>query len=327
MNLQIVQINKDKAYDEWLNFRSRGLGASEVGTLMGVNSWKSPAELYYQKIGLIPQMVQQNIPMFMGTIMEKTVAEIFSYWDGSDESMLKNHEEGNKVRTLYEPVGYIVNPDYPHLFFSPDRLQISKSGIRVRNGHINLSNVEAIVEIKTISGWSSKQWEGGVPPSYYLQLQTYMMGLNVDKGYLVALEDGRNLKVHYFERDQEIMDAIANVTKDFWKRVEAGRLALALNEDYDEFAPPPDGTEAYAEYLNTRFANPEENSIVSTPEIDEHIEEYLAIGPQIMDLEEKKRLHSNYIKDYMGNNMIIDSEIARVTWRPNKNGTRVFRIN
>lgn len=112
-----------------------------------------------------------------------------------------------------------------------------------------------------------------------------------------------------------------------WKRVEAGRLALALNEDYDEYAPPPDGTEAYAEYLNTRFANPEENSIVSNPEIDEHIEEYLAIGPQIMELEEKKRLHSNYIKDYMGNNMIIDSEIAKVTWRPNKNGTRVFRIN
>ena len=136
---------------------------------MGVNSWKSPAELYYQKIGLIPQKVQQNIPMFMGTIMEKTVAEIFSYWDGNDESMLKNHELGTKVRTLYEPVGYLVNPQYPHLFFSPDRLQVNNTGIRVRNGHINLSSVEAIIEIKTISGWSSKQWEGGVPPSYYLR--------------------------------------------------------------------------------------------------------------------------------------------------------------
>jgi len=282
MNLQLVQINKEKAYDEWLQFRSKGLGGSEVGTLMGVNSWKSPAELYYQKIGLIPQKAQQNIPMFMGTIMEQTVAEIFSYWDGDDESMLKNHEAGTKVRTLYEPVGYIINSEYPHLFFSPDRLQINKSNIRVRNGMINLDSVEAIIEIKTISGWSSKQWEGGVPPSYYLQLQTYMMGLGIDKGYLVALEDGRNLKVHYFEKDQEIMDAIANVTKD---------------------------------------------SIVSTPEIDEHIEEYLAIGPQIMELEEKKREHSNYIKAYMGENMIIVSEVARVTWRPNKNGTRVFRIN
>jgi len=143
MGLEIIQINKDKAYDEWLQFRSRGLGASEIGTLMGVNSWKSPAELYYQKIGLIPQKVDPNIPMFMGTILEKTVAEIFEYWDGDDESMLRNHEAGTKVRNLYEPVGYVVNPDYPHLFFSPDRLQITSKNLRIRNGRINLENVEA----------------------------------------------------------------------------------------------------------------------------------------------------------------------------------------
>ena len=187
MGLEIIQINKDKAYDEWLQFRSRGLGASEVGTLMGVNSWKSPAELYYQKIGLIPQKVEPNIPMFMGTILEKTVAEIFEYWDGDDASMLRNHEAGNKVRNLYEPVGYVVNPDYPHLFFSPDRLQIKSKNLRIRDGRINLENVEAIIEIKTISGWSSKQWAGGVPPSYYLQLQTYLMGLGIDRVILLLL--------------------------------------------------------------------------------------------------------------------------------------------
>jgi hypothetical protein len=29
----------------------------------------------------------------------------------------------------------------------------------------------------------------------------------------------------------------------------------------------------------------------------------------------------------MGNSSIINSEVAKVTWRPNKNGTRVFRIS
>ena len=37
MGLEIIQINKDKSYDEWIQFRTRGLGASEIGTLMGVN--------------------------------------------------------------------------------------------------------------------------------------------------------------------------------------------------------------------------------------------------------------------------------------------------
>ena len=326
MGLEIIQINKDKAYDEWLQFRSRGLGASEIGTLMGVNSWKSPAELYYQKIGLIPQKVEPNIPMFMGTILEKTVAEIFEYWDGDDASMLRNYEAGNKVRTLYEPVGYVVNPDYPHLFFSPDRLQIKSKNLRIRDGRINLENVEAIIEIKTISGWSSKQWEGGIPPSYYLQLQTYLMGLALDTGYLVALEDGRNLKVHRFDKDLEMMEMIARMTTEFWARVEAGRLALELGQDYEEFAPPPDGTEAYSEFLNEKYKNPEEVSIVSNDEIDEYIRHYKQKNEEIARLDEEKREASNYIKNYMGNNMILASDEGKVTWRPNAKGSRVFRV-
>jgi len=326
MGLEIVQINKDKSYDEWLAFRSRGLGASEIGTLMGVNSWKSPAELYYQKIGLIPQKVEPNIPMFMGTILEKTVAEIFEYWDGDDESMLRNYESQNKVRTLYEPVGYVVNPEYPHLFFSPDRLQIKTKNLRIRDGRINLENVEAIIEIKTISGWSSKQWEGGIPPSYYLQLQTYLMGLALDTGYLVSLEDGRNLKVHKFDRDSEMIEMIARMTLEFWTRVEAGRLALELGEDYEQYAPPPDGTEAYSEFLNKKFANPEENTIVSTPEIDEFILQYKVKNSEISILDDEKREAANFIKNYMGNNTTIQSEEGKVTWRPNNKGTRIFRV-
>lgn len=326
MKLEIIQINKEKQYQEWLNFRESGLGASEIGTLMGVNSWKSPAELYYQKIGLIPQKQIENMPMFMGTILEQTVADIFEYWEGSEETMIQNHSKGVKIRQLYEPVGYIVNPNFPHLFFSPDRLQINKE-IRIRNGHINIENVEAIVEIKTISGWSSKQWEGGIPPSYYLQLQTYMMGLGVEKGYLVALEDGRNFKVHEYDIDEEIISSIISITENFWERVKLGREAIANGEDYDQFAPPPDGTEAYSEYLNERFANPEDKTIASTTEVDDHIKSYLELNSEITTLEEEKRHHSNMIKNYMGNYSIINSDLAKVTWRPNKKGTRVFRIS
>lgn len=326
MKLEIVQIDKENQYQEWLNFRNRGLGASEIGTLMGVNSWKSPAELYYQKIGVIPQKQIENMPMFMGTILEQTVADIFEYWENDEATMIENYRKGLKMRHLYEPTGYIINPSFPHLFFSPDRLIVSKD-IRIRNSSINLENVDAIAEIKTISGWSSKQWEGGIPPSYYLQLQTYMMGLGVANGYLVVLEDGRNFKVHPYEADEEIISSIINITEEFWKRVLLGREAVANGGDYDQYAPPPDGTEAYAEYLNERFSNPEDKTIISTPEIDEHITEYLEIGSQIAELEEGKREHANMIKTHMGNYSLLNSEVAKVTWRPNKNGTRVFRIS
>jgi predicted phage-related endonuclease len=264
--------------------------------------------------------------MFMGTILEQTVADIFEYWQNDEPTMIENYRKGLKQRHLYEPTGYIVNPSFPHLFFSPDRLIVTKD-IRVRNSTINLENVDAIAEIKTISGWSSKQWEGGVPPSYYLQLQTYMMGLGVPKGYLVVLEDGRNFKVHEYDVDEEIISSIITITEEFWKRVLLGRKALANGGDYDQYAPPPDGTEAYSEYLNERFSNPEDKSIASTPEIDRQIGWYLETNSKIAELDEIKREHANMIKTHMGNYSLLNSEIAKVTWRPNKNGSRVFRVN
>ena len=326
MKLELVRINKDEQYQEWLDFRERGLGASEIGTLMGVNSWKSPAELYYQKIGLIPQKQVQNMPMFMGTILEQTVADIFEHWEKDEATMIKNFGEGKKVRQLYEPVGYIINPLYPHLFFSPDRL-ITTKDIRVRNSVINLENVEAIAEIKTINGWSAKQWEGGIPPSYYLQLQTYLLGLGVQKGYLVVLKDGRDFSVHEYEADEDIISSIISITTDFWERVELGREAFKNGGDYDQYAPPPDGTEAFSEYLTERYANPEDKSIASNVEIDEYITHYLKLGGKITELEDEKREASNMIKNHMGNYALLNSDIAKVTWRPNKNGSRVFRVN
>ena len=103
-------------------------------------------------------------------------------------------------------------------------------------------------------------------------------------------------------------------------------MALETDEDYDQFAPPPDGTEAYSEFLNEKYKNPEEVSIASTPEIDEYILQYKVKNTEIAQLEEEKREAANYIKNFMGNNMILTSDEGRVTWRPNAKGSRVFRI-
>ena len=39
--LKLINIDKETNYDEWLSFRQTGLGASDVGTLMGLNPYKS----------------------------------------------------------------------------------------------------------------------------------------------------------------------------------------------------------------------------------------------------------------------------------------------
>lgn len=319
--LDVVRINQSTNYDEWLAFRENGIGGSEIGTIMGVNPWKSSTELFYQKVGLIPQKVEQNLPMFMGTVTEDLIANCYEYYDG-EEGMISNFYEKNKVRTLFEPVGYYVNPMHPEFFFSPDRIEVQKKP-RIINDQIAFDESDRIIEIKTINGWSSKQWEGGLPPSYFLQVQFYMYGLGLRSATIVSLEDGRNWRIHNIEYDDAMCNQMVVVAQEFWERVCLAREDI---KNADLYEPPVEGTIAYDQFLTQRYKNPDNNTIKSTEEIDQFITGYMTLDEQIKDLEDKKIFCQNHIKRYMGDNSILDSEWAKVTWRSNAKGNRVFRI-
>ncbi|EKC56536.1 hypothetical protein OBE_11012, partial [human gut metagenome] len=40
------QIIKYKSREEWLQNRSKGIGASEAGTVLGLNPWETPYQLW-----------------------------------------------------------------------------------------------------------------------------------------------------------------------------------------------------------------------------------------------------------------------------------------
>lgn len=47
-----VIIIRPKSREEWLQLRSKGIGSSEVGTLVGVNPYETPYQLWRRKKGL-----------------------------------------------------------------------------------------------------------------------------------------------------------------------------------------------------------------------------------------------------------------------------------
>ena len=62
--------------EQWLGFRKCGLGASEVGAVMGLSQYKSNVELFYDKIGQGLGFSVENIAMFMGTELEQFIANL-----------------------------------------------------------------------------------------------------------------------------------------------------------------------------------------------------------------------------------------------------------
>ena len=323
---KIVNLSKETDYEGWLNFRLRGVGASEVGTLLGLNPYKSKIELFYQKLGVIPLKQDENLAMFYGSRLEDFVANMWQYFDNDAESVIDNFNTDVKKRFSKPVPGYILNEDHPNLFFSPDRIITKGETDRVvYNGKLVTKNVHGVLEIKTISGFASKQWEGGIPPSYIIQLTTYMIGLETSYGEIVLLEDGRKLTVLPVERNEAIVTEILSAVQDFTDRVQAARSDM---ENLHLYEPEPDGTQAFESFLNQRYANSEIKTIQGTPELLK-----LAINHKKAQEEVKRqdvivREYSNQIKNFMKEHEALDFGVkGKVIWKTDARGTRAMRNN
>jgi putative phage-type endonuclease len=312
--------------NDWLKFRHNGIGGSEMGAVLGLNPYMSSIELYYQKL-MPPNDRMENQPMFWGNALESLIAERWQYWDGTPESMIENYSKGKIVRKCRRNNAYVINPDYPHIFASFDRV-INKNG----------TDNESILEIKTISGYSVNQWEHGIPPSYVIQLQTYLLVPDMSSGEIAMLRDGRFMDVMTFERNESICNTIIERSTEFWNRVQSARdvlskngfefysdeLPIEIKHDISIFEPEPDGTESYERFLNARWKSKPTSR--SGTEIEYQLGiEYLKLSDEIKKLEEMQREFSNKLKLSIADDGEISfGERGKITWRENAKGTRVF---
>ncbi len=70
--------------DDWLEYRRKGIGGSDVAAIFGVSPWKTGRELYYEKIGREPVIEDESnwVALEYGTRLEDLVAKIFTYKTG-----------------------------------------------------------------------------------------------------------------------------------------------------------------------------------------------------------------------------------------------------
>ena len=319
--------------DQWLAYRTSGLGASEISTILGLNPYKSSIELFYDKIGINPRYNYENIAMFMGKFHEHSVGVLWQYWEGSEESVIANYSAGKIIRKCQRVNAYVRNPKFPHIFVSLDR-KINKHG----------NKGEGALEIKTISGYESRKWESGIPPSHIIQLQTQIMVCEFDYGELAVQTDGRAFSVFPFVTMPEVQETIANKVANFWEavlsarklvnaKVEAERnfnlkLAGELQAEIEVFEPAPDGSEAYKNYLKEKYKNPTTSEKLGGIQELEVARKAKKVKEQIKDLKKEQTLSENILKKALGDVQALDfGTNGRVSWKSDINGTRRFINN
>jgi len=69
MNTAYTVVNLQQGTNEWLEWRSNGIGASDAPAIMGENPWKSPAYLLSEKLGTA-RKYRGNAAMARGTALE-----------------------------------------------------------------------------------------------------------------------------------------------------------------------------------------------------------------------------------------------------------------
>ena len=117
--------------NEWLKARKRGVGASDMSALAGVNPYKSAFEIYLDKTS---DEVNEFSNQFThwGNILEPVVADEFARVTGA------------VVKAPPQQIMHLA--EHPHIMASLDRVAVMPDG------------EEVVVEIKTTSSRNASKW-------------------------------------------------------------------------------------------------------------------------------------------------------------------------
>ncbi len=317
--------------EDWLAYRHSGIGASEVGTIMGLDDYTSALELFHYKTGAAYKFDVESMSMFMGKEQEDLIATMWQYWDGSEQGMIANFRADKIIRKCQRVNAYVRNPKYPWLFVSLDR-KINRQGTRG----------EGTLELKTISGYESEKWAAGLPPKYITQVQTQMAVCEFDWGEMAVLRDGRHMDVFPLDVKAGIVEHVITMTKDFWDRVVEGRKMITemyharlnfnqrrvqeLEERYDEISPEPDASLAYSGYLSEKYNKPRHADRRGTSIELDWAQQHAQVSAQIKEMAEQKQLLENQLKNSMKDFQVLDFALdGKVHWSVNSAGNRTFR--
>ena len=103
-----------------------------------------------------------SAPAFHGIHQEEYVANLWRYYDGTEEGYMEQFEIGNVIRNASELVGFVQNPKYPHLYCNLDR--VIEKGSRKLNDDGTFSDEITTklcpLEIKTMNSFVYKKYDG-----------------------------------------------------------------------------------------------------------------------------------------------------------------------
>jgi putative phage-type endonuclease len=198
--------------DEWLEWRRKGIGGSDVAAVLNLSPYRTARDLYYDKIGVAPRIEEEDksITFEIGHLLEDVVAQIFAKKTGL---------------TVYEDHTMYQHPLFPFLIADVDRFVLLPDGKK------------GLLECKTSHYNNMKTtWLNGAVPRYYeLQVKHYLSVMNLDTAYIACLFSNNENDFVWarIDRDLEEEESTILQLQQFWDRNVRSRVEPPLAEKPD----------------------------------------------------------------------------------------------
>ena len=213
--------------EEWLQYRRRGIGGSDVGAIFGVSPFRTCRDIYYDKLGIAVVWEDENnwVQLEVGHLLEDLVAQIFHKKTGYP---------------VYQIKKMFYSPNFPFMLADVDYF------IELPNGRT------AILECKTTNYNAKDNWfQDGqeiVPVYYDLQGRHYMAVMDVDEVYFCCLYGNSEDEViiRHISRNPDFEEEIIFMEENFWLNhvqkkqpppfTEEGDMIVATSKRYSGLA-------------------------------------------------------------------------------------------
>lgn len=261
--------------DQWLSWRRKGIGGSDVAVALNSSPYRTARDLYYDKIGVVmsDDGPDKSITFQIGHLLEDVVAQIFAKKTGL---------------SVYEDHWMYQHPFFPFLIADVDRFVTLPDGRK------------AILECKTAHYDMQFKWaNGAVPRHYELQVRHYMSVMNIDVAFIACLfsNNENDFVWQKIERDLEEEENTIMELSAFWNNHVMARVEPPLVEKPDavleslrRYFGPADKSEPTVD-LDRKF-------VVNLKEILTLKEEKRALDAQVKALETRiKSLYAPIVEE------------------------------
>lgn len=272
--------------------RARGITATDIAAILGLNPWKGAVDVFAGKVGGRVDELGDDVRVDWGNRLEDPIRSWYGHTLGVDVTV---------PGTLWHPTDALAAAT-PDGVIYPRAAANARNGLEIKTHTISLRHLYGEPGTDQVPVWELLQcvW------NMYVTLLPFW--------HLVAFIDGLPT-IYLIERDRELEELCVDAAHTFWTSYVVPRVL-----------PPPDGSDSYAADLLRRFpAHTREELVAAGAAELAAVRELRNVRDQLTTLERREAVLEQQLKAVIGDHAGLawteGKRTDKVTWKRSRDSS------